>query len=147
MYCRNCGRKIEDDRELCEECEAKLKTETVNNDAQKVEVVEEVVNNNPINDNSSTNSNSANTTSNNGARVTTEQKSKLAAGLFGIFLGTFGVHNFYLGFTGKAVAQLLITVLSCGFLSPVSGIWGLIEGILILSGDQKKDASGVPLKD
>ncbi len=147
MYCRNCGRKIEDDRELCEECEAKLKTETVNNDAQKVEVVEEVVNNNPINDNSSTNTNSANTTSNNGARVTTEQKSKLAAGLFGIFLGTFGVHNFYLGFTGKAVAQLLITVLSCGFLSPVSGIWGLIEGILILSGDQKKDASGVPLKD
>lgn len=147
MYCRNCGRKIEDDRELCEECEAKLKTETVNNDAQKVEVVEEVVNNNPINDNSSTNTNSANTTSNNGARVTTEQKSKLAAGLFGIFLGTFGVHNFYLGFTGKAVTQLLITVLSCGFLSPVSGIWGLIEGILILSGDQKKDASGVPLKD
>lgn len=147
MYCKNCGRKIEDDRELCEECEAKLKTETVNNDAQKVEVVEEVVNNNPINDNSSTNTNSANTTSNNGARVTTEQKSKLAAGLFGIFLGTFGVHNFYLGFTGKAVAQLLITVLSCGFLSPVSGIWGLIEGILILSGDQKKDASGVPLKD
>ena len=147
MYCRNCGRKIEDVRELCEECEAKLKTETVNNDAQKVEVVEEVVNNNPINDNSSTNTNSANTTSNNGARVTTEQKSKLAAGLFGIFLGTFGVHNFYLGFTGKAVAQLLITVLSCGFLSPVSGIWGLIEGILILSGDQKKDASGVPLKD
>lgn len=147
MYCRNCGRKIEDDRELCEECEAKLKTETVNNDAQKVEVVEEVVNNNPINDNSSTNTNSANTTSNNGARVTNEQKSKLAAGLFGIFLGTFGVHNFYLGFTGKAVTQLLITVLSCGFLSPVSGIWGLIEGILILSGDQKKDASGVPLKD
>ena len=110
-------------------------------------MVEEVVNNNPINDNSSTNTNSANTTSNNGARVTNEQKSKLAAGLFGIFLGTFGVHNFYLGFTGKAVTQLLITVLSCGFLSPVSGIWGLIEGILILSGDQKKDASGVPLKD
>ena len=46
-------------------------------------------------------------------------KSKLAAGLFGIFLGAFGVHNFYLGFTGKAVAQLLITVLSFGILSPV----------------------------
>ena len=34
-------------------------------------------------------------------------KSKIAAGLLGIFLGTFGVHNFYLGNTGKAVAQLL----------------------------------------
>ena len=26
-------------------------------------------------------------------------KSKMAAGLLGIFLGTFGVHNFYLGYT------------------------------------------------
>ena len=46
-------------------------------------------------------------------------KSKLAAGLLGIFLGGIGVHNFYLGFTGKAVAQLLISVLSCGSLSVV----------------------------
>lgn len=69
-------------------------------------------------------------------------KSKLAAGLLGIFLGSIGVHNFYLGFTGKAVAQLLITVLSCGALSVVSGIWGLIEGIMILAGNNNKDAKG-----
>ena len=72
-------------------------------------------------------------------------KSKLAAGLFGIFLGVFGVHNFYLGFTGKAVAQLLISVLSCGILSPVSAIWGLIEGIMILTGSINTDAEGNPL--
>lgn len=74
-------------------------------------------------------------------------KSKLAAGLLGIFLGAFGVHNFYLGFTGKAVAQLLITVLSCGILSPVSAIWGLIEGIMILSSNDYKDADGNTLRD
>ena len=74
-------------------------------------------------------------------------KSKLAAGFFGIFLGAFGVHNFYLGFTGKAVAQLLITVLSCGILSPVSAIWGLIEGIMILSSNDYKDADGNTLRD
>ena len=74
-------------------------------------------------------------------------KSKLAAGLFGIFLGVFGVHNFYLGFTGKAVAQLLISVLSCGILSPVSAIWGLIEGILILCGNITTDANGNTLSD
>lgn len=74
-------------------------------------------------------------------------KSKLAAGLFGIFLGVFGVHNFYLGFTGKAVAQLLISVLSCGILSPVSAIWGLIEGIMILSSNDYKDADGNTLRD
>ena len=32
-------------------------------------------------------------------------KSKLAAGLLGIFLGGFGVHSFYLGFAGKGVAR------------------------------------------
>lgn len=76
-----------------------------------------------------------------------EQKSKIAAGLLGIFLGCFGVHNFYLGYTGKAVAQLLITVLSCGILSVASGIWGLVEGIMILTGSMDKDARGIPLKD
>ena len=76
-----------------------------------------------------------------------EQKSKIAAGLLGIFLGSLGVHNFYLGFTGKAIAQLLISILSLGFLSPLSAIWGLIEGVLILTGSMNKDAKGVPLKD
>lgn len=75
------------------------------------------------------------------------QKSKIGAGLLGIFLGIFGVHNFYLGYTGKAVAQLLITLLSCGIFSFVSAIWGLIEGILILTGDINKDAEGNPLGD
>lgn len=76
-----------------------------------------------------------------------EQKSKVAAGLLGIFLGSFGVHNFYLGKTGKALAQLLITLLSCGALSVVSGTWGLIEGILILTGNINTDGRGISLKD
>lgn len=75
------------------------------------------------------------------------QKSKIAAGILGILVGAFGVHNFYLGFTGKAVAQLLISVLTCGVGAAVSGIWGLIEGILILTGSIDKDAKGIPLKD
>lgn len=74
-------------------------------------------------------------------------KSKVAAGLLAIFLGCFGVHNFYLGNTGKAVAQLLITVLSCFVLSVVSAVWGLIEGILILTGSINTDANGNPLRD
>ncbi len=76
-----------------------------------------------------------------------EQKSKIAAGILGILLGGFGVHNFYLGYTGKAVAQLLLTLLSAGFLATVSGIWGLVEGIMILTGSINTDANGIPLKD
>lgn len=74
-------------------------------------------------------------------------KSKITAGILGIFLGCFGVHNFYLGYNGKAIAQLLITLLSIFLLSWVSAIWGLIEGILILTGNIKKDASGNDLID
>ena len=76
-----------------------------------------------------------------------EQKSKMAAGLLGLFLGYLGVHNFYLGYTGKALAQLLITLLTCGIGATVTGIWGLIEGIMILCGSINKDAKGIPLKD
>ena len=72
-------------------------------------------------------------------------KSKLVAGLLGIFLGCFGVHNFYLGYTGKAVAQVLISVLSCFALTPITSIWGLIEGIMILVGNINTDAKGNPL--
>jgi len=63
-------------------------------------------------------------------------KNKMVAGLLGIFLGVYGVHNFYLGNTGKAVAQLLLGTLGMFlfFLGPlISGIWGLVEGILILT--------------
>lgn len=77
-------------------------------------------------------------------------KSKVAAGLFGIFLGYLGVHNFYLGYTGKAVTQLLLTLLGWIVfgLGPIAAsIWGLVEGIMILSGSIKTDASGKALKD
>ena len=75
-----------------------------------------------------------------------EQKSKMAAGLLGIFLGSLGVHNFYLGYTTKAVIQLCLTLLSCGILSFVSGIWGFIEGVMLLTGSINVDGNGMPLQ-
>lgn len=80
-------------------------------------------------------------------------KSKWAAGLFGIFLGSLGVHNFYLGRTGKAVTQLLLTVVGWIFvIGPVvAAVWGLIEGILILTSRPgspwHKDGSGYELTE
>ena len=57
-------------------------------------------------------------------------KQKMVAGLLGIFLGGFGVHNFYLGYTKKAVIQIIVTLVTCG----IGSWWGFIEGILILCG-------------
>lgn len=73
-----------------------------------------------------------------------EQKSKMVAGLLGIFLGGLGIHRFYLGYTGIGIAQIVVTVLTCGF----GSLWGFIEGILILCGNTiTTDAAGRPLKD
>lgn len=68
-------------------------------------------------------------------------KQKMVAGLLGIFLGGWGVHNFYLGNTKKAVIQIVVTLVTCG----AGGIWGLIEGIMILAGSINTDANGNPL--
>lgn len=64
-------------------------------------------------------------------------KSKLAAGLMQIFIGTLGIGRFYMGNTGIGLAQLF----TCGGL----GIWSLIDGIVILSGDPV-DSNGRPLR-
>ncbi|MCM1046349.1 MAG: TM2 domain-containing protein [Candidatus Gastranaerophilales bacterium] len=90
-----------------------------------------------------------------GSTTAAGSKSKLAAGLLGIFLGSFGVHNFYLGYTKKAVTQLVLTlvglVLSCivigVFLVIGTSIWGLVEGIMILTGSINIDGNGIPLGD
>lgn len=71
------------------------------------------------------------------------QKSKIAAGLLGLFLGGWGAHNFYLGFTKKAIIQIIVSVCTCG----IGSIWGFIEGIMILAGSINVDSNGVPLKD
>ena len=81
-----------------------------------------------------------------GQTVDPNAKSKLVAGLMGIFLGSLGIHNFYLGFTGKAMAQLLITLISLATLSWISAIWGIVEGILYLTGRKNADADGNPLR-
>jgi len=73
-------------------------------------------------------------------------KSRVTAGVLGIVLGALGVHNFYQGKTGPGLTQLLLTVCSCGILSPISALWGFIEGILLLTGAIDKDGNGLPLK-
>lgn len=84
-----------------------------------------------------------------------DAKSKIAAGILALFFGSLGIHNFYLGYTGKAVTQLLLTVLGIplcfvliGFpMIAATGIWAFIEAIMIFTGGINKDANGNLLKD
>ena len=113
MFCPNCGNQAPDGANNCPNCGAGLNVEQQAQNNQS----------NPVNGG--------------------EAKSKLVAGLLGIFLGGFGIHNFYLGFTTKAVIQIIVSFVTCG----LGSWWGIIEGILILVGNIKVDANGVPLKD
>lgn len=78
-----------------------------------------------------------------------QAKSRLAAGLLGILVGSLGIHRFYLGYTGIGLTMLLVSVLSFGFAAPVIAIWGLVEGILYLTsktGYYSVDSTGRPLR-
>ena len=77
--------------------------------------------------------------------VDPQAKSKIVAGLLGIFVGGFGVHRFYLGFTKIGVIQIIVTILTCG----IGSLWGFVEGILYLigAGNYTTDATGRPLRD
>jgi TM2 domain-containing membrane protein YozV len=58
---------------------------------------------------------------------------KIVAGIFGIVLGCLGIHKFILGYTGEGVTMLLISVLTCGVGACVTGLIGLVEGIIYLT--------------
>lgn len=71
-------------------------------------------------------------------------KSRVIAGLLGLFFGGFGVHRFYLGYSGLGVVQILVTVCTCG----LGALWGFIEGIQILTETCGwTDAAGRPLQE
>ena len=64
--------------------------------------------------------------------VASRASHKIAAGIFGILLGSLGIHKFILGYTGAGLIMLLVTLLSCFILSPLMHLIGLIEGIIYL---------------
>ena len=68
-----------------------------------------------------------------------KRKMKAVYVVLGFFFGAIGIHNFYVGYKYRAIAQLLITVLSFGCLLLVSWIWAIVEIIIV-----NDDASGRP---
>lgn len=65
-------------------------------------------------------------------------KSRTTYIVLGIFLGAFGAHNFYAGYTGRAVGQLCLSVLTLFYLSPASWIWAIVEICVV-----NQDSAGI----
>ena len=119
-FCINCGEKLADKDVFCSKCGTSVESGEAPQTQSSV-------------------------TSN-----VTETKSKIGAGLLALFLGSLGIHNFYLGYNSKAIAQLLLTLIGwilCGLGPIVASIWAIVEGIQILTGSIATDANGIPLKD
>jgi len=64
-------------------------------------------------------------------------KTRVLFVLLGIFLGVFGVHNFYAGYVKKGTIQLCLTLLTCFWGALVSWPWAIIEICAV-----SKDAEG-----
>ena len=113
-YCEGCGAEVSNEQIYCPYCGKQQKPSNIKKESSLVSK-------------SSYSSSSS--------------KSKIVAGLLGIFLGGWGLHSFYLGNITKGIIQIIVTLLTCGF----GAIWGFIEGILILVGTISTDADGNPL--
>ena len=80
-------------------------------------------------------------------------RSRVAAGLLGIFLGAFGLHRMYLGYWRRGLTMLAITgvggFFTLGLAALAMGLWGFAEGLLVLSvrrGRYSRDAYGKLLR-
>ena len=70
-------------------------------------------------------------------------KSRLTYVLLALFLGCLGIHNFYAGYTEKAILQLLVTLLLGWLLFPLIAVamWSIAEAIVV-----ETDASGAMMR-
>lgn len=67
-----------------------------------------------------------------------QPKSRTTYIVLGIFLGGFGAHNFYAGYTGRAIGQLCLSVLTLFWLAIASWIWAIVEICVV-----DKDSAGI----
>lgn len=112
--CPQCGAPTKDGATKCEYCGAALATQTntANNAQPQTTVIYQQAPVSAIN-------------------PAWPIKNKLVAALLAIFLGSFGVHKFYLGQSGMGI---LYIILCCFSISP---ILGLIDGIVILASNDE----------
>jgi len=69
------------------------------------------------------------------------QKSKIAACLLAAFLGSIGIHDFYLGNTTNGIIKIVLTCCT-----GVGGtIWSLIDLVNLLNDKITTDAFGNPI--
>lgn len=67
-------------------------------------------------------------------------KNRATAGILAILLGTWGVHDFYLGYTKKGIIHLLMAF--TGIFTVASTAWAIGEGIMLFCSKINADGEG-----
>jgi hypothetical protein len=70
-----------------------------------------------------------------------EAKNRMTFIILGVLLGPLGAHNFFAGYHRKAIAQLLITLLTLGFAGPMMWVWAVIDVWTV-----DRDSSGIKFR-
>lgn len=147
MYCRNCGSEMDPNAVVCVKCGVEKNKGSNSYCPNCGEIVNPAA---AVCVKCGTALQAA-PSAGGGGGIGQSDKSRLVAGLLGIFLGALGIHNFYLGFTKKAIIQLLATLIggaiTCGVVSVGIEIWALVEAIMILASKDSVDADGRVLRD
>lgn len=138
MFCRNCGAQTDENAQFCIRCGANLQGETGAAPPPETDMP-------PPPPPGASPWGTATP-----PPIGVVPKQKLVAALLGIFLGWIGVHRFYLGYNTIGIIQLclgLAGIATCGITTIASGVWGIVDGVMILTGSLRTDAQGVPLRD
>lgn len=141
MICKNCSANIDDNVAFCPYCGAHNDAQGSQQNAQGYQQSQnECYNQNEqqsgqyfYNGQQNYQYQQQNTNYNPQQMNTEPTKDKLVAGLLAIFIGTLGIHKFYLGYTKSGVIMLLVSLLTFGVGATVMAVIALIEGILYLT--------------
>lgn len=147
-YCTNCGSELKEDADGCINC-GKL----VNN-FNKVEISSKLPNLKYCSNCGFEVHHNADLCLNcgkfiNSKKITTsDSKSKIVAGLLALFIGSIGIHNFYLGDNKNGIIHLVlffVGFLTFGITTFITSLWALIEAITIFTSTNAVDFNGNPL--
>lgn len=129
MFCKNCGSEIDNNAAVCVKCG--FNKGTGNKYCQNCGV--EIAEGQAV---------CVNCGHSLVATAAEGEKSKLVAVLLALFLGSIGIHDFYLGYTKYGIIKIVLTVCT-----GVGGsIWALVDLIRLLTGSLHTDANGNELK-
>lgn len=123
MYCKNCGRKLAENENYCAQCGTPKNEDSFDTSSSKVCGICGA----SLNPNDEFCHNCGSTSKPVQFKfepsLKYSPKNRLIAGLLGLFFGSIGVHNFYLGQIKKGIAKIILAIISFAFIMGATSLF------------------------